>query len=93
MQKHQYTILHCITGLVITLGGINWSSRVAEDRPLAAFVLLIISVVAPVFIATRVAWAAGFASGLTKAETKPKQTAVDTGSLLRIETAPGNRWG
>jgi hypothetical protein len=63
-QKHLLTILHCVIALVVTIPGMVWSRIMAESQPLGSLFVLVGVVVLPVFIATRVAWASGYAAGV-----------------------------
>jgi hypothetical protein len=62
-QKHLLTILHCAVAAVVTSAGMVWAGTVAERQPFAGLCLSLIAVVLPVLIATRVAWASGYAAG------------------------------
>jgi hypothetical protein len=62
-RKNGLTILHCVIGPLITIGCMGLSASIAREQPLLALILMFGSVVAPFFITTRVAWAAGYAAG------------------------------
>ncbi|QEG29620.1 hypothetical protein GobsT_44180 [Gemmata obscuriglobus] len=62
-QKAALTILHVVMGALITLGGMQVAGSIASEQPLGALMVLAVSAVMPPLIATRVAWASGFAAG------------------------------
>jgi hypothetical protein len=61
--KVALTLLHCLIGPVLILGGLALAVRLGRDDPISGFALVAIAVVFPVFVMTRVAWAAGYAAG------------------------------
>lgn len=61
--KFALTLLHCLIGPVLILGGLALAVRLGRDDPVSGFALVAIAVVFPVFVMTRVAWAAGYAAG------------------------------
>lgn len=62
-QKTALTLFHCVVGAAITLGGMRWAGSVASEQPAGGLLVLVGAAVMPSLIATRVAWAAGFAAG------------------------------
>jgi hypothetical protein len=62
-QKHLLTILHCVIAAVVTPMGMVGAGTIAERQPAAGLVVWIGTIVFPVLIATRVAWASGYAAG------------------------------
>lgn len=66
-QKHLLTVFHCVIALVVTAIGTAWASTAMERQPVAALITAFASIVLPVAIATRVAWASGYAAGIKAA--------------------------
>jgi hypothetical protein len=81
--------------LVVTTIGIAGASTVMERQPIVALITAIATIVLPVAIATRVAWASGYAAGLTvsakgipgEPAQSPKQTSSDS-RIYRIAQGP-----
>lgn len=61
--KHRLTIFHCIMAVVVTSVGLALAGSVAEQHPLPSRLISLLAVVLPVLVATRVAWASGYAAG------------------------------
>jgi hypothetical protein len=96
-QKHLLTAFHCLVAAVLTPVGLALANSIADQRPNAALVLFWASIVLPVLIATRVAWATGYAAGRTEAQQgfvpdqlAPPPTATAAGDD-RIRSLSGGR--
>lgn len=61
--KLALTLLHCVIGPILILGGLALAVRVADRDSPAGLILVLVALVLPVFIITRVSWAAGYAAG------------------------------
>jgi hypothetical protein len=61
--KHILTVFHCIMALVVTWMGFVLARLIVDQEPIMAAVARIAAIILPVAIATRVAWAAGYAAG------------------------------
>ena len=69
--KLALTLLHCVLGPVLILAGLALAVRLGGDDPVSGFALVAIAVVFPVFVMTRVAWAAGYAAGRRERRSDP----------------------
>jgi hypothetical protein len=63
VTKHLLTAFHCLVAAIVTPLGLHYAAGVADRQPTAAVLAALGAVVFPVLIATRVAWAAGYAAG------------------------------
>jgi hypothetical protein len=61
--KLALTLFHCVIGPVLILGGLYLAVRVGDRDPLVGFAAVAVAVVFPVFLITRISWAAGYAAG------------------------------
>jgi hypothetical protein len=61
--KPALTLFQSLIGPFLILGGLHFAVRAGGQEPVAGFALVVAVVVVPVFIMTRVAWAAGYAAG------------------------------
>ena len=53
--------------LIVTFIGNTSSMHIAAEQPYAALILSFITVVTPVFVATRIAWSSGYDTGCSDA--------------------------
>jgi hypothetical protein len=58
--KNVLTIIHVIIAAIVTPVGLSLARGVASDKPVQSSLVALLAIVLPVFIATRVAWRAGF---------------------------------
>ena len=68
MGKLGLTIVNCVMAIVLISLGLHFAQDIAEQRPLAAALLVLVSLVLPVVAITRIAWADGYRAGRRAAE-------------------------
>lgn len=61
--KLALTLLNCLVGPPLILGGLALAVRVAGQDALAGLTLVAVVLVLPVLVLTRITWAAGYAAG------------------------------
>jgi hypothetical protein len=61
--KLALTLLNCVIGPALILGGLALAIRIGDRDPVAGFTLVAITLILPVLVITRVSWAAGYAAG------------------------------
>ena len=61
--KHLLTAFHCLMAAVLTPFGLMWANVVSSRTAAGGFAVALAAVIVPVLIATRVAWASGYAAG------------------------------
>ena len=64
--------------LIVTFVGITCSNHIAAEQPFAALILSLITVITPVFVATRIAWSSGYVAGRSDANRASRGQHTDT---------------
>jgi hypothetical protein len=61
--KHALSLLNCLVGPPLILGGLALAVRIGGPDPVAGLTLVAVVLVLPVLVMTRITWAAGYAAG------------------------------
>jgi hypothetical protein len=69
--KTALTLLHCLLGPAIVVGGLWFAGRVGDTAPLAGLALAVAALILPFAIVSRVSWATGCEAGRRERDLNP----------------------
>jgi hypothetical protein len=61
--KLALTLLNCLIGPPLILGGLALAIRIGDRDPVAGFTLVALALVLPLIVISRITWSAGYAAG------------------------------